>query len=81
MASGTPRECAVRSSDSSSARAIPRLRCVGETVTPLIDQASTLRCPGTVSGPAQELRVATGVPASSVSERGDEESQTPVVRR
>jgi len=76
MASGTPSEAAVRSSPSSRARAIPRRRWVGATVTALIAHASTVRCPGTVSGATHELTVATGAATSVV-----DSSQTPVVRR
>jgi hypothetical protein len=55
---------------------MPRRRWVGETVTALINHASTVRPPGTVSGPDHELTVATGAEASDAFS-----SHTPVVRR
>src|SRR5690606_39958725 len=60
-ATGMPRRCAVRSSASSRALAIPRRRYEGETVTALIAQAATLRSTGTASRVGQELTVPTGV--------------------
>ena len=51
-----------------SARAMPRRRWVGETVTELTAQASTLRPPGTLSPVGQLDTVATGTAGSAIDE-------------
>ena len=49
-----------------SARAMPRRRCVGATVTELTAQASTLRPPGTLRPVGQEETVAIGTVGSTI---------------
>ena len=60
MAIAAPALRAFASSPSMRARAMPRRRWVGETVTALTAQASTLRPPGTLSPVGQPSTVATG---------------------
>ena len=60
IAIGTPAAAAVRSSPSSIARAMPRRRCVGATVTAEMAQDGMPRPPGTVSSPIHDAIVATG---------------------
>ena len=65
MASAAPVLRAFASSPSMSARAMPRRRWVGETVTALTAQASTLRPPGTLSPVGHPSTVATGTCGST----------------
>ena len=57
---GAPASAAAPSSPSSIARAMPRRRWVGATVTAEIAQDGMSRPPGTVSRPIQEAIDATG---------------------
>jgi hypothetical protein len=65
IASAAPAARASATLPAMSALAMPRRRCVGETVTELTAQPSTLRPPGTVSPAGQPDIVATGVSRSA----------------